>query len=174
VIGARLQTEAQEDTDAGGHKRHGRRREVGELQIDLGGRTLLLRAHETAHTDHDLSVFDSSTRTLWASDLIFAQRIPSLDGSLTGWLKGMDDLAALGAELVIPGHGMPGTWSTVVPPQRRYLALLLQETRLFIAQKKRLADAIESVAVSEREHWRLFDDHHPGNVTKAFTELEWE
>ena len=145
-----------------------------ELRIELGGRTLLLRAHETAHTDHDLSVFDISTRTLWASDLIFAQRIPSLDGSLTGWLKVMDDLAGLQADLVIPGHGLPGPWPTVVPPQRRYLTRLLRETRLFIAQNKRLADAIESVAVAERGHWRLFSDHHPGNVTRAFTELEWE
>lgn len=145
-----------------------------ELQVELGGRTLVLRAHETAHTDHDLSVFDISTRTLWASDLIFAQRIPSLDGSLTGWLKVMDDLAALRADLVIPGHGLPGSWSSVALPQQGYLTLLQQETRLFIAQKRRLAEAVESVAVSEREHWRLFDDHHPGNVTKAFTELEWE
>lgn len=145
-----------------------------ELQVELGGRTLLLRAHQTAHTDNDLSVFDIATRTLWASDLIFAQRIPSLDGSLTGWLKVMDDLAALQADLVIPGHGLPGAWSTVAPPQRRYLTLLLQETRLFIAQNKRLADAIESVAVAERQHWQLFDEQHPGNVTRAFTELEWE
>jgi len=145
-----------------------------QMEIELGGRTLVLRAHETAHTDHDLSVFDNATRTLWASDLVFAQRIPSLDGSLIGWLKVMDELAALEADLVIPGHGQPGPWSTVALPQRRYLTRLLQETRAFIAQNKRLADAVESVAVAEREHWLLFDEHHPGNVTRAFTELEWE
>ena len=145
-----------------------------ELRIELGGRTLSVRAHRTAHTDNDLSVFDRSTRTLWASDLVFAQRIPSLDGSLTGWLKVMDDLAILQAVLVIPGHGMPGSWSMVAPPQRRYLTLLLRETRQFIAQHKRLSDAVDIVAVSERKYWRLFDSHHRGNVTKAYTELEWE
>jgi quinoprotein relay system zinc metallohydrolase 2 len=145
-----------------------------ELRIELGGRSLSVRAHRTAHTDNDLSVFDNTTQTLWASDLIFAQRIPSLDGSLTGWLNVMDDLATLSAVLVIPGHGLPDSWSTVAQPQRRYLTLLLRETRKFIAQNKRLSAAVDSIAVAERENWRLFDSHHRGNVTKAYTELEWE
>ncbi len=145
-----------------------------ELRIELGGRSLLIRAHRTAHTDNDLSVFDSTTRTLWASDLIFAQRIPSLDGSLTGWLSVMEELETLQADLVIPGHGLPGPWSSLAPPQYRYLTLLLHDTRKFIAENKRLSDAIDSVAVVEREYWSLFNNQHPGNVTKAFTELEWE
>lgn len=145
-----------------------------ELLIELGERSLIVRAHRTAHTDNDLSVFDSSTRTLWASDLIFAQRIPSLDGSLTGWLKVMDDLATLPAVLVIPGHGLAGSWSTIAPPQRRYLTLLLRETRKFIAQNKRLSVAVDSIAATERGNWRLFDSHHRGNVTRAYTEIEWE
>ena len=145
-----------------------------ELRIDLGGRSLSVRAHGTAHTDNDLSVFDSSTQTLWASDLVFAQRIPSLDGSLTGWLKVMEDLASLPAVLVIPGHGLADSWSTVAQPQHRYLTLLLRETRKFIAQNIRLSAAVDSIAVAERGNWRLFDNHHRGNVTRAYTELEWE
>lgn len=145
-----------------------------ELRIELGGRSLLIRAHKTAHTDNDLSIFDSTTRTLWASDLIFAQRIPSLDGSLTGWLKAMEDLSTPKAALVIPGHGRPGSWSIITAPQKRYLTELLHETRHFIAQNKRLSDAVDIIAVEERKNWRLFDVHHRGNVTKAYTELEWE
>jgi len=145
-----------------------------ELDIELGGRRLTVRAHRTAHTDNDLSVFDNATRTLWASDLIFAQRIPSLDGSLTGWLEVMDELAALQAVQVIPGHGQPGSWATVALPQLRYLNLLLRETRDTIAHNIRLSEAVEQVAAEESESWFLFASHHRGNVTKAHTELEWE
>ncbi len=145
-----------------------------ELSIELGGRRLTVRAHRTAHTDNDLSVFDSATRTLWASDLIFAQRIPSLDGSLTGWLEVMDELAALQAVQVIPGHGQPGSWATVALPQQRYLNLLLRETRDTIARNIRLSEAVEQVAAEESRSWILFASHHRGNVTKAHTELEWE
>ena len=44
---------------------------------------LALRAHPPAHTDHDLSLVDGATRTLWAGDLLFVGRIPSLDGNLS-------------------------------------------------------------------------------------------
>lgn len=147
---------------------------IDELQIDLGERPLIIRAHATAHTDNDLSVFDSTTATLWASDLIFNQRIPSLDGSLTGWLKVMDDLSLLQAKLVIPGHGPPGPWSSIAPAQYQYLEIVLAQTRQFIAQDKRLAEAVERIAVSESSNWKLFDVHHKSNITKAYTELEWE
>jgi quinoprotein relay system zinc metallohydrolase 2 len=145
-----------------------------ELRIELGGRMLTVRAHRTAHTDNDLSVFDNATRTLWASDLIFAQRIPSLDGSLTGWIEVMDELAALQAIQVIPGHGQPGSWAIVALPQLRYLNLLLRETRDKIAHNISLSDAVRQVAAEESKSWILFASQHRGNVTKAYTELEWE
>lgn len=144
------------------------------LTIDLGARLLQIRAHKTAHTDNDLSVFDDATRTLWASDLIFAQRVPSLDGSLPGWIQVMEELAHLEPELVIPGHGQPDSWAVTAQPQLDYLGNILRETRQFIAQNKKLSLAVESIAATEGRHWQLFDDHHPGNITKAYTELEWE
>src|ERR1700746_3394793 len=34
-----------------------------KLDLDLGGRHLILRAHGPAHTDNDLTIFDQNTRT---------------------------------------------------------------------------------------------------------------
>ena len=148
---------------------------VSEItEIDLGNRVLVLRAHNTAHTDHDLSVFDNRTRTLWAGDLVFDTRIPSLDGSLTGWLDEMDVLSALGANLVVPGHGRVSTLVDIMPKQRNYLDQLLTETRAAVARNQRLPEAIESIGMSASRDWALYDLHHKGNVTKAYTELEWE
>jgi len=86
----------------------------------------------------------------------------------------MDELAARPAALVIPGHGQPGDWSTVVQPQLRYLNLLLRETREAIARSIRLSDVVDQVADGESKSWLLFTSHHRGNVTRAYTELEWE
>ena len=54
------------------------------LDLDLGGRHLMLRALGPAHTDNDLTIMDDKTRTLWLSDLLFVDRLPVVDGSLLG------------------------------------------------------------------------------------------
>ncbi len=147
--------------------------EAQEL-INLGGRELRLIAHKTAHTDNDLSVFDVESGVLWAGDLLFHDRIPSLDGSVSGWLDVMDELAQSAPEVVVPGHGPVGLWEDIAPKQRQYLQVLQSEIRDVISANGRLSQAIDDIGADEREKWLLFDDYHQGNVTKAFTELEWE
>ena len=74
-------------------------------EIDLGDRVLRLSAHGSAHTVCDLSMLDTQTGILFPADLLFVTRVPSLDGSLLGWLKEADKLAAAGAARAVPGHG---------------------------------------------------------------------
>ena len=147
------------------------------LAIDLGGRRLVVRGHPVAHTDNDVSVHDEAAGVLWAGDLLFAERTPALDGSLVGWLAVMDELAALGAATVVPGHGAPGAAGPIAARQRRYLEALLADTRARLAANGRLADAIaaaEAAASGEGEGWALHAEQHPTNVTRAWAELEWE
>jgi quinoprotein relay system zinc metallohydrolase 2 len=144
------------------------------VSVDLGDRELIIAAHTTAHTDHDLSVLDEHTQTLWASDLLFAERIPSLDGSLVGWLGVMEELDRITPQLVIPGHGEPGPWNKLSNLQRQYLGAVLEQTRQQIASNTRLSEAVELVAHEEAQRWQLHELRHRGNVTKAYTELEWE
>lgn len=144
------------------------------LEIDSGGRMLTVSAHPTGHTDNDLSVFDARTRTLWASDLLFAQRVPSLDGSLRGWLAVMDDLTTVNAVMVVPGHGIPASFASIAEPQRAYLSALFDDTRRRLDAGERLADAVKAAETADDGGWLLFDLQHPTNVTKAWTELEWD
>jgi hypothetical protein len=50
----------------------------------------------------------------------------------------------------------------------------MKETRQAVAQGLDIGSAAQSVALSERGRWALFDEYHGHNVTKAFKELEWE
>jgi quinoprotein relay system zinc metallohydrolase 2 len=146
-----------------------------EMTIDLGGRVLQLRAWPTAHTDTDLTVLDQATGTLWLGDLLFERRVPSLDGSLKGWLAVMETLRGVPARLVIPGHGAPGAdWPGAMRDQERYLRGLLRDVRQAVRDRKTLSEAVANVAGDERSRWLLFDDYHARNVTTAYTELEWD
>ncbi len=147
----------------------------GELRIDLGERQLLIRTYPTAHTDNDLSVLDVDTRTLFASDLLFAQRTPSLDGSLSGWLQVLQQMEGGDYGLVIPGHGQPGSWASVAEPQIKYFNALKLNVSRQIERGFTLSETIENeMSRPDIEGWQLFDEVHPVNVTKAYTELEWD
>ena len=146
-----------------------------ETEIDLGGRVLRVTAHRTAHTDNDLSLRDLATGTLWAGDLLFMERIPVIDGSLLGWLTVLDQMRALPAARVVPGHGPPAAdWPGAADAQRRYLTLLRDDIRAVIKRGGTMEQAIATVGQGERPRWQLFDDYHARNVTAAFHELEWE
>jgi quinoprotein relay system zinc metallohydrolase 2 len=145
------------------------------LDLDLGGRRLILHAHRPAHTDNDLTVFDEKTRTLWLADLLFVDRIPVIDGSLVGWLKELQELVLLAADRAVPGHGPPSApWPGAAEPERQYLDTVARDTRAAIKAGIGIADAYRHVAQSERGRWLLFDDYHPRNVTASYKELEWE
>jgi quinoprotein relay system zinc metallohydrolase 2 len=143
--------------------------------IDLGDRVIELTAHSLAHTDNDVSAFDTRTRTLFTSDLLFVDRVPSLDGSLKGWLETLKALDSIAATRVVPGHGPVSTnFAKASRPLERYLNALLRGTRQAIADGIPIEEAPEIVALDERSQWALFDEYHGRNVTQAFKELEWE
>jgi quinoprotein relay system zinc metallohydrolase 2 len=142
-------------------------------RIDLGGRALTLRAWRTAHTDADLTVFDETTRTLWLGDLLFVGHVPVVDGSLRGFVAVVGDLAALPADVAIPGHGRATQWPQALAPERRYLETLMRDVRAAIKSGRTLAQTVDSVT-GARGDWVLFDDFHRRNVTAAYAELEWD
>lgn len=143
--------------------------------INLGNRPLELTAWRSAHTNNDLTVYDQKTQTLWASDLLFMERIPALDSSLKGWLAVLDKLETIPAKRVVPGHGPAvADWPEALTDERRYLTTLLEQTREAIQSGKFLDEALETVATEEARKWQLHDQHHGRNVSRAYTELEWE
>jgi quinoprotein relay system zinc metallohydrolase 2 len=148
---------------------------AGERSLDLGNRTLRLRAWPTAHTDCDLTVYDERTATLWAGDLLFRGRLPALDGNLKGWIAAIDELSRIRARFVVPGHGSPSSdLKGSLIREREYLTALEDGVRSELKQGQSMQDAIGKVAASERPRWTQWEDVHPRNVARAYEELQWE
>jgi quinoprotein relay system zinc metallohydrolase 2 len=143
--------------------------------LDLGGRTLELVAHPTAHTDNDLTVTDTTTGTVFMGDLLFVGHVPTIDGSIRGWIALLERFSAAPPVRVVPGHGPHAlAWAAAADPIRRYLTIVAGDVRDLIGKGKTLSEATETAGLSEKDAWTLFDDYHKRNVSAAFAELEWE
>lgn len=75
---------------------------VDDLEVDLryvGGR---------AHTDADVVAWIPERGVLFAGDMVFNGGTPMLlNGSVNGYLVALDRVRAIGARVVVPGHGQP-------------------------------------------------------------------
>lgn len=147
----------------------------GTRSLDLGGRTLELTAQPTAHTDNDLTVKDTATGTVFMGDLLFVEHIPTIDGSIKGWMALLDRFGQNPPVRVVPGHGPHAlAWDDAAKPLQRYLSTVASDVRDMIKQGKTLPEATEAAGSSEKGAWLLFEEYHKRNVSAAFAELEWE
>jgi quinoprotein relay system zinc metallohydrolase 2 len=149
---------------------------ANRMELDLGGRILVCEAQPTAHTDNDLTVTDITTGTLFLGDLLFSGHIPTIDGSIRGWLSVLQRLSSTAAPArVVPGHGPPSmAWPDAAAPITGYLETLATEVRALIKNGTTLREAGERAGRSEATKWQLFDAYHARNVAATFAELEWE
>lgn len=143
------------------------------LELDLGGRILVLKAYPTAHTNTDLTVQDSQTSTLWTGDLLFVERIPSIDGDIKGWLAALQTLKNVPAKKIVPGHG-PVSGAEAFAKEETYLNTLLNDVRNSIKKGEVMEKAMDTAAASEKEKWKLFDKVNRRNVNLIYPALEWE
>lgn len=147
----------------------------GVMRLDVGGREIVLQTWRTAHSDADLTVLDTQTKTLFAGDLLFMRHVPVVDGSLLGFLEVVGELEKIDAVRVVPGHGPAvAPWPQALAAQRDYLQRLTRDLRAQIAGGTGLAAASAAAGQSERSKWELFDDYNIRNATAGFAELEWE
>jgi quinoprotein relay system zinc metallohydrolase 2 len=146
-----------------------------QATIDLGERRIIATAHKAAHTTCDLSLFDVKTATLLPADLVFVTRIPSLDGSLHGWLDTLASLKQEPAQRAVPGHGPVSiAWPGGAADLERYLNVLARDTRHAVDAGIGLDKASETLALSERDKWLLFDAYNGRNIAQAYKEMEWQ
>ena len=144
-------------------------------EVDLGGRVVTLQAHMPAHTETDLSLLDRQSGLFLPADLLFVGRMPSLDGSLTGWIAQLEAMQGEGYDKTVPGHGpLVVDFRAASNDLLKYLKTLRDGVRAEIDGNGSIERAMTSVGLSERERWKLFDNYNQRNVAEAYHELEWQ
>lgn len=143
--------------------------------LDLGGRTLSITPYANAHTNTDISMIDSQTKTLFTGDLLFIDRTPVVEGDIKGLITALETLKKSDVNQVVPGHGaVTKNWQAAIDNELRYLNVLLADIRAAIAKGSSMESAMKSAANSEKDQWVLFDIANRRNVNTLFPALEWE
>lgn len=135
----------------------------GRAEIDLGGRTAVLRAVGPAHTASDQTVLVDG-RVLFGGDL-FETRIfpitpyfPPYDVDVDGarWITVLDQLVAVEAEVVVPGHGEVADTS-LIRDVRDYLAYVRDEVERLRASGASADEAAATVEKAARARWSTWE-----------------
>ncbi len=122
------------------------------MKLDLGGRTALIMPLDGGHTPGDVIVMDQKTGTLFAGDLIFHQRAPTVPhADIPTWLDHLNTMSAMDWQRIVPGHGPLVTDRSVFNMMADYLEYLQQFAEDSVARGDTLADAMTS-DVPERFH----------------------
>ena len=76
------------------------------MRLHVGCRPLLLLA-TPGHSEDHLSLFDEGTGLLWAGDMLSDRELPYVQHDAAAYLDSLERLHALGAAVLVPGHGLP-------------------------------------------------------------------
>lgn len=101
----------------------------GELELRVGDRRVDLVEVGPAHTRGDVIVHLPDAGVVFTGDILFIEGTPIMwEGPVGNWIAACDRIAALGATVVVPGHG-PVTDASGVRAVRDYLVYVRDEAR---------------------------------------------
>jgi len=141
---------------------------------EAGGRTIELYHFGWGHTEGDLSVFDAQSGVLFASDLVYLDRIPyTHEARVKGWIAALAELQKIPARRIVPGRG------PIADPRRiaetyDYLTALVAVTQKYYEKGRGVVDMLQEPGanVPRFRSWALYEETHPLNLQHVYTELE--
>jgi len=144
----------------------------GDETLDLIGRPLRLIAPPWSSAPGSIAVFDESTSTLIAGDLVSIRRIPNMrDANPKGWRDALAYLASLQCRHLVPGYGPIGTCADITP-QVQYFTALEGRVETLVKGGVTLSELRSRCDLEEFARWDQYETQHPQNASYLYLSLE--
>ncbi|HHL32482.1 MAG TPA: MBL fold metallo-hydrolase [Oceanospirillales bacterium] len=147
-----------------------------KFELNLGG-TIIQALHlGPAHSPGDIVVWLPQQKVVIAGDMAFHQRLlPVTEHTDTAaWIDTWNNkFEKLGAEIVVPGHGVPTNMAEVRKYTRDYLLYVRAEVERILEEDGDLQQAYE-MDLSAYEHLDTFSDLAKQNIGRIFRAMEFE
>jgi glyoxylase-like metal-dependent hydrolase (beta-lactamase superfamily II) len=123
------------------------------LTLRVGDRAVELLEVGPAHTRGDVIAHVPDARTVFTGDILFVEGTPIVwEGPVSNWIAACDRILALGADVIVPGHG-PITDRRGVLAVRAYLEFVAREARARFEAGMDALSAARDIALGEFAGW---------------------
>lgn len=143
-----------------------------KMTLTVGERTLELIYLRNVHSEADTAIWLPKERILWAAASVGVKRYPNLRPFLTirDILASIKMMRALNPEVVVAGHGAPGT-TQIFDEMERYYALLLERVGKLAREGKSLDQVKQELRMPEFDDWAA-KERFSTNVELAYKEVK--
>ena len=137
------------------------------LKLEVGERTFELRFLKSVHSEADSAVWMPKERIVFAAASVGVKRFSNLRPfvKIADTLEGIKMMKALNPEIVVPGHGVPGTVK-ILDDMERYYTLLVERVGAMVKAGKSLDEIKKDLRMPETEGWEG-RDRFPNNIEAA-------
>lgn len=139
-----------------------------KMTLNMGERTMELYYLKNVHSEADTAIWLPKERVLFTAASVGIKRFNNLRPfvSIPDTLNAIKMMKALNPEIVIPGHGEPGT-AKILDDMERYYNTLLERVKQMVQQGKSLDDIKRELKMPEYADWEG-KDRFPNNIEAAY------
>lgn len=143
-----------------------------KMTLHVGERTIEVLYLKNVHSEADSAVWLPQERVLFSASVAIPNSVNILRPFVTipDMLSAMRMLKALNPEIVIPGHGSPGT-TKIFDDSERYYALLLERVGAMARAGKTLDQIKGELKMPEYASWTA-QERMPTNIEAAYRALQ--
>jgi len=145
------------------------------LDLKMGSWNLQILHLGPSHSHGDSMVWLPDKKLVISGDTAFHERMLPIfeDTDTAKWIETWDKFEALGAKVVIPGHGRPTDMATVRKWTRDYLVFLREKVGELIKKGGSLDDAYQ-IDQSPYMHLHTADELARSNAGRVYRAMEFE
>jgi cyclase len=139
-----------------------------KMTLNVGERTFELYHLKNVHSESDTAIWLPKERVLFTAASVSVKRFNNLRPfvSIPDTLAAIGMMRALDPEVVIPGHGAPGTVQ-ILDDMQRYYTLLVDRVKQMFAEGKSLEAIKQDLKMPEYDDW-VGKDRYPNNIEAAY------
>jgi cyclase len=140
----------------------------GKMTLNLGERIFELLYLNRVHSEADTAIWLPRERVLFSASGIVVDQFNILRPFVTipDILAASKMMKSLNPEIVVPGHGTPGTVK-VFDDTEKYYALLVERVGKMVGEGKSLDEIKREVKMPEYDHWAT-KERFPSNVEAVY------